>query len=199
MSDVLNGETKAQFRERLSREGRWDTFVQRRNAMKANGVSAVDAWRLLREGPEFQPISLVQQAFENRAKSVVFEDGVEVNNNGEEVVARLPSSKEMFDLVSKSKGGKHVSMTEVVRWVFENMDNPNATMEEAPCMGAYSLLSWVKEKPGNKAEFYRAFAVKLMPTKNEVDQQMSFVDDGRKLFQRLDQYEAALIADQHVD
>jgi len=105
-------------------------------------------------------------------------------------------TEEVFDGARGNKSSQ--PMRVVVEWVFEVLEDDGypsgslKTLEAAPSMGAFGLLKWARHSPNNKAEFYRSFVAKLLPSKSEIDAGLDFGDDGREAFARLDAFEAAV-------
>lgn len=88
------------------------------------------------------------------------------------------------DAVSKDDfaGKAEPSIREVAEWVFDNIDMKDVQASDAPSAGAWSLLRWVqKNKASNQSEFYRTFSAKLLPSRQQLEVEGRFVDDGRKL------------------
>lgn len=77
--------------------------------------------------------------------------------------------------------GKECKMREAVEWVFNNLGKPLAkAMADAPSPGAYTLLEWASEGQG-KAEFYKTFASKLLPTRSQLEIEENFSDKGENI------------------
>ena len=84
---------------------------------------------------------------------------------------------------SKKKAWK---ITEVIRWVFDNMKNPNIDLDTAPCPGALALLRWAEHK-GGETQFFTYFLTKLVPSQKEMEANERRSDNGSNLFPLLDE------------
>ena len=77
-------------------------------------------------------------------------------------------------------------MTEVIRWVFDNMKNPSCDISSAPCPGAISLLRWAEHKGGD-SQFFTYFLTKLVPSQKDLEAAEKRSDNGSNLFPLLDE------------
>jgi hypothetical protein len=61
-----------------------------------------------------------------------------------------------------------------------------------PSKGAVGLLKWVQTSPSNSATFYSQIWSKLMPTRQQLDAEARFSDDGKEELEILARLEASL-------
>lgn len=90
----------------------------------------------------------------------------------------LPIDVVLKGVQDKSKAAGHL---EVVGWVFENMFNKDVTIETAPSPGAYGLWKMCQDSEKIRADFYTQIWMKLAPSRQELDDQHRFQDDGREV------------------
>lgn len=74
-----------------------------------------------------------------------------------------------------------------VAWVFDNLALRDLQPSDAPSPGAWGLVCWVRETPGNRTEFYRTIWPKLLPSRTQIDDGADWRDDGRKQLSEIDQ------------
>lgn len=77
-------------------------------------------------------------------------------------------------------------MTDVIRWVFDNMKNPDLDLSSAPCPGAIALLRWAEHKGGD-SQFFTYFLTKLVPSQKDLEASERRADNGSNLFPLLDE------------
>lgn len=80
---------------------------------------------------------------------------------------------------------KSAKMTEIIRWVFDNVARQDVNLGSAPSAGAVGLLKWAKSDR-NRANFYTYFVTKLIPSQKELDHAAKLKDDGSNLFPLLE-------------
>lgn len=135
-------ESKAQLTDRLRREGRWDAFVRRREALKDQGTPAAEAWKIAAAefGEPVKPASPETDACSSTPDLTVLR-------------------------------GKTAPILEAVRWTFEHLDATWVTPADAPSAGAWSLRESARINPGTRAEFYRTFVPRMLPTRQQIDRE----------------------------
>jgi hypothetical protein len=129
-------ESKAELTDRLRREGRFDAFKARREAMKGQGMAPKDAWRAAAE--EFPPQGLAR---------------VEAFPGAEDLPAGVLE-------VLKAKGDCNIA--KAIRWVFDAIGDPSIKPTDAPSTGAWSLLAWARSSAATRGQFYAMYLPKLL-------------------------------------
>lgn len=81
--------------------------------------------------------------------------------------------------------GKSAKMTEVIRWVFDNVARKDVNLGSAPSAGAVGLLKWARSDR-NRGNFYTYFVTKLIPSQKELDHAAKMKDDGSNVFPLLE-------------
>jgi len=76
-----------------------------------------------------------------------------------------------------------------VLWAYEHMGEENP--EGAPSAGAYAMWRWAREHPSNMSDFYLTVLPKVMPSKQQVEQDERYADDGRHITQLIEDVERA--------
>ena len=122
-------ETRAEAMHRLQREGRWEEASayrqevrkQQRVQGKTKAKAGQIAWQMMAE--RFPPLGAGQ------GTQVAGSDGL---------------SSEQFDELLRRTAGQGVDLIRDVLWTYENLANTNAAAEDAPSMGAWSLLEWAR-------------------------------------------------------
>ena len=80
------------------------------------------------------------------------------------------------DVGGEPPAAGRVNIVAWVEYVAANLDVEGASLETAPAPGAWSLLLWARSE---RAEFFKNFLGRLMPTKTQIEEQNRFNDDGR--------------------
>lgn len=75
----------------------------------------------------------------------------------------------------------NASTPECVSWVAKNMMIRNVSPTDAPSSEAWSMLCWAKRNNQNEAQFWGQIYTKLLPSRNQLDADERFKDDGRKV------------------
>jgi len=83
--------------------------------------------------------------------------------------------------------GKIANEVEQVRWAAEYLEVPwkEIPVESVPCSAAVALLAWAKSLGGQR-DFFTQVWKQLLPTRNSLDQDAQYRDDGRKQLGRLE-------------
>ena len=84
-----------------------------------------------------------------------------------------------------STSGKSVKMTEVIKWVFDNMPLKDCDLDSCPSPSAFGLLQWARSEPD---KFYTQFVIKLIPSQRELDNAAKLADDGEKALPLLENF-----------
>lgn len=83
------------------------------------------------------------------------------------------------DVSSNTFSGKSCGTPRTVEWVAANIRVKDASAADAPSSEAWSMLCWVKATPQAEAQFWAQIYTKLMPTRQQLDQESKLKDDGR--------------------
>ena len=160
-------ETRAEYKERLQQEGRWQTFLDKRAALVAAGMSSADAKLKL------------DAEFGIGAKGVVDTDTLAITIEGGRAQEKEPPSKQYTKELRELKA-KKCSEREAAQWVFEHLCLEPA-MSEAPSAGAWGLLTMCQKYPKVMESFLTVTWPKLLPTKSQMEVSDRFSDDGRSI------------------
>jgi hypothetical protein len=98
------------------------------------------------------------------------------------------------------KGGKsstvfkagNASTPVCVSWVAKNLLIEDAKPEDAPGSEAWGMLMWARRNEGNEAQFWGTIYTKLLPSRNQLDSENRYTDDGRRLLDLIDKLEGEL-------
>ncbi|MFW6032944.1 MAG: hypothetical protein ACOCTI_06185 [Phycisphaeraceae bacterium] len=168
------------MKQRLTAEGRWDAFVQRRERIKARLVgegqakqdAAKQAWADAAD--EFPPPGPGESAPTPAAASATLEPAA----SGE--------SSRLAELASAAKE-RSANGRQVIEWVANHLHIPLEAIdpEGVPNPAAVGLLEWAKQ-PGSRAEFWKAMYTKTLPSKSQMEEELErFLDDGRDVLELL--------------
>ena len=80
----------------------------------------------------------------------------------------------MADVASKPQ----ITVRRAVEWVFESFTVRDVTAEDAPSAGAWALLKWARSTPTNQSDFYKSFSSKMLPSRQQLDQEERKSDDA---------------------
>ena len=80
----------------------------------------------------------------------------------------------MADVASKPQ----ITVRRAVEWVFESVTVRDVTAEDAPSAGAWALLKWARSTPTNQSDFYKSFSSKMLPSRQQLDQEERKSDDA---------------------
>ena len=150
-------ESKIQAYHRLRREGRWEEAGVYRDTVKRNlrkdGVDKDEAndtsWALMIE--KFPPLPKEEKPKE------------------EKKAKKKEEPTEAIELIDVDKITAKESEPDLARdiiWAYENAANAKAKPEEAPSVGAWSLLKWARD---NRNRFFEQLVPKAMATKAKED------------------------------
>lgn len=201
----VNENIKTSLRE----AGLWKMFYQRRDELRAGGMSATEAYRL--------SLGEVLPGMESAGWRAVFgEDGeiadfarpagsggvAETAGKTVSVVTAERSERKSETVVSSKRrskatewmGGREVfegktaTVVENIQWVAENLENPDPRPEDAPSAVAWGMLVHYQFSPATKADFWNGVYVKLVPSKAQLPTAEVVVMDGEAtvaLFERM--------------
>jgi len=162
---------KVAQRSELVESGLWAAFVERREALKAGGMAAPDAWAQAFTEVTSGAVPVVEAVVEAPEKSGVPDSGLDRVN------------REVF-------ADRTCSITRTVEWVAKQMmvDNPSA--EDAPSMEAWSMLSWARRSNQNEAQFWGQIWAKMMPSKQQLEASERLSDDGSAVLELIERVRA---------
>lgn len=180
---------KVAQRAELVERGLWESFVKRRESLKASGVDAPDAW---------------VQAYEEVTSGVAVPDaggsggdrGDDVGGGGggrvgvpEEVGGVGKSGAPDSDpgrVKAEVFEGRTCSITKTVEWVARQMMVEDPRAEDAPSMEAWSMLCWARRSNQNEAQFWGQIWAKMMPSKQQLEAAERLSDDGSAVLELID-------------
>lgn len=169
--------SKERIKSELQASGQWQNFVTLRESLKAAGVKQELAWTQAYDAIKSRPVD------QPKKNPQIFAMGP---------VAAVGHHAELFHELR----GKHAAPAAVMHWVFDHagLDIESLDPTTIPSAGALKLLLAVKKDDTAYLEFFRAYT-KLLPTRQQIDSEARFHDDGRVVFEHLDAIEAELNAD----
>lgn len=110
-------------------------------------------------------------------------------------VSRRPMRK--HDVSKETFDTKTCSTPKTVEWVAANIRVGDVQAVDAPSSEAWSMLCWVKSSPQAEAQFWGQIYTKLMPTRQQLDQEDRMKDDGRTILSLIDRMRE--IRDEAID
>ena len=179
---------KVAQRAELVERGLWQQFVDRREALKAGGMPAPQAW-----GQAFEEVT-------NGGVPVGVGD-VDVgggDGGGDSVVGGGGGAGEVGaseksgapDSIKRVKlevlAGRACSITKTVEWVAKMMMVEDPRAEDAPSMEAWSMLSWARRSNQNEAQFWGQIWSKMMPSKQQLEAAERISDDGSAVLELIE-------------
>jgi hypothetical protein len=166
---------KVAQRAELVERGLWDAFVKRREALKASGLDAPEAWA--RAFEEVTSGSIPDSV--GVAEVAPVQSGAPDNPHPKDQVADGRVSEEVF-------GERTCSITKTVEWVAKQLmvDDPKA--DHAPSPEAWSMLCWARRSNQNEAQFWGQIWSKMMPSKQQLDAAERLSDDGAAVLELID-------------
>tara|TARA_R100001594_G_C4024789_1_gene259930 strand:- start:299 stop:841 length:543 start_codon:yes stop_codon:yes gene_type:complete len=160
---------KADIKAQLTELGVWDKYLTRRDKLKEEGL---------------EPKEAAAKAYE------------EVLSLQPGKRSELPKKAAPCPYAELSLSAPPGSCTEreAANFVFEYAAVPVGSIPRSavPSKGAVGLLKWVQTSPSNSATFYSSIWSKLMPTRQQLDAEARFSDDGREELEILSRLEASL-------
>ena len=178
---------KVAQRAELVERGLWDAFVKRREALKAGGMDAPEAWA---------------KAFEEVTNGTVDDvggggSGSSGGGGGDDVDGRagapVPGTVDQSgapDSVGRVAAevfeGRTCSITKTVEWVAKQMMVADPRAEDAPSMEAWSMLSWARRSNQNEAQFWGQIWAKMMPSKQQLEAAERLSDDGSSVLELIE-------------
>ena len=150
-------ESKIQAYHRLRKEGRWEEAGVYRDTIKRNlrkdGVDKDEAnetsWQLTIE--KFPPLPKEEKPKEEKPAK-----------KKEEPTEAI----ELIDVEKMSAKSSEPDLARDIIWAYDNAANAKAKPEDAPSVGAWSLLKWARD---NRNRFFEQLVPKAMATKAKED------------------------------
>lgn len=166
---------KVAQRSELVERGLWAAFVERREALKAGGMAAPEAWGQAFDEVTSGSVPVVA------SESVSTGEAPEKSGTPDSGLERV--NREVF-------ADRTCSITRTVEWVAKQMmvDNPSA--EDAPSMEAWSMLSWARRSNQNEAQFWGQIWAKMMPSKQQLEASERLSDDGSAVLELIERVRA---------
>ena len=162
-------ESKIVATERLRREERWEEASRFKDAtlreMRSSGMTKVEAsdaaWSAMLE--KYPPLPSAdppvdQQVAELAARPV------------EHIAPGDPAEAAGIDTLLERLGDNGADLPRDVLWVYDNLENRRARPEDAPSLGAWSLLKWVREY---RSRFFEVLLPKALAVKEKQKEEAS--------------------------
>jgi len=178
---------KVAQRAELVERGLWGEFVKRREALKAGGMDAPEAWAKAFDevtngtvdnvdgGSSVAPGGDGGDDADGRAGAPV--PGPVDQSGAPDSVGRVAA--EVF-------GERSCSITKTVEWVAKQMMVADPKAEDAPSMEAWSMLSWARRSNQNEAQFWGQIWAKMMPSKQQLEAAERLSDDGSAVLELIE-------------
>ena len=166
---------KADIRKELVSNGRWSDFVRLREELKERDVAPDVAW---------------QKAYDTIMEDPI--DGPALSDDPPRQVKKVVSKsrptrpQNNLDASSEIFAEKSCSTPRTVEWVAANIRVSDAKAADAPSSEAWSMLCWVKSSPQAESQFWGQIYTKLLPTRQQLDQDNRMEDDGRRVLTLID-------------
>lgn len=168
--EVNRRRAKSEIKRHWVGAGLWSDFVELRESIKGAGLTPDEAWqeadRRLRSGSHAETIPSAEQ----------------VSNEGQ---AQAPVEL-LGQVGSEAFSRETVSTAETVRWVASYLMVGDAVPEDAPSSEAWGMLQWAKRNNTNEAAFWSQIWRQLMPTKQSLEAETRFSDDGKPILELID-------------
>ncbi len=172
MADVL-GESKGQFKSRVTHEGNVARFEKVRLGLIQRGVPGDEAYEeaAARFPPrdDKDPVGRARALRRNEDRKAGKQTG-----SSPHVPGQHPKS------AFRAKNADPVS---VVRWVASNLAVSDVRPCDAISSEAWRMREWVLSSRANEGEFWRQIYSKIMPSRSEIDDSAARHDDGGDLLE----------------
>lgn len=157
---------KQTLRYKLVKEGKWVRFCSLRDQYERSGMAPNDAYA--RGASELLGEEIVPEETGTKAPKLHGEVEAEVFIGGD------------------------ASTPECVSWVAKHMMVSDPNPENAPSSEAWSMLCWAKRNNQNEAQFWGQIYTKLMPSRNQLESEGKYKDDGRRVLGIIDRLKKEL-------
>lgn len=183
---VVRRKNKFARKAELVEKGLWQVFVDRREALKGQGVPPPEAWDQAYEEVINGEVgvSVVGDSGGGGGGDVGGGDGGRVGVP-EEVgaVVKKSGAPDFSGRVKREVfGDKGCSITRTVEWVAKMLMVEDPAAGEAPSMEAWSMLCWARRSNTNEAQFWGQIWSKMMPSKQQLEAAERLSDDGSQVF-----------------
>jgi hypothetical protein len=161
---------KTEFKEEMIKAGLWQKFIARREALKAEGKNAQDAWAIAMK--EFASRTQQEPALAEPAPAPPFVEQVDPVPADEMVPvdADGPAEPPITEKLNPAD----------VAWALAHLDSPRPPTP--PSKAAMAWWSWANSGTLARQAFMTQVVTKLFPSKKEIDEAASRKgDDGRDL------------------
>lgn len=199
------GETRAELKTRLTSEGRWSSYIEKRDALVAtHGMSTKEASVLLTREFGVGATCIVNvetgQPEATAGIDIAPASDLAPTPTTPDVVppqphAPKPTIAARPAVTHKSFEGRTCSESEAIRWCFENLAIEDLKPEDAPSSGAWGLLQECQRSPSFREDFLKTILPKLLPTRQQIETQESFNDDGRDVLDLINKLQASMVAE----
>ena len=167
LHDQFKRRTKSDIRREMMGRELWPLFVRERERLKDEGVPAERAWIL---------------AYDVMNADHPVDSDAEPVSEGEGVASkRQVRGRDLGDASKDLFVEKTCTTARTVEWVAANLRISDPSAEDAPSSEAWSMLCWVKGSPSAEAQFWGSIYTKLMPPRQQLDQESKLKDDGRNV------------------
>ena len=79
-----------------------------------------------------------------------------------------------------------------VAWVAKNLLIQDAKPGDAPGSEAWGMLMWARRNEQNEAQFWGSIYTKLLPSRNQLDSDSRYTDDGRRVLDLIEKLDMEL-------
>jgi hypothetical protein len=186
---------KKRFKARIQAEGRWDLFVERREALVSEGMDRRAAWQQamlefppldgsVEEGPSDSQTTSpkVKKTSKARKKTRSRSKKVEQSVSEEPQRSDMPipgwCNLKRYDFRKKNK----TNLVRDVDWAIENASFPDIRPKDAPSGTAWLYLQLFRQD----RYFLQDVLKRKVPSVTKVDQDKGFQDDGRDINATID-------------
>lgn len=178
-------ENRSAFRERLRREGRWQSFKSRRAFLAtARGLpeEKVDA----QVRAEFRPLP------PKPTPKVAPVGGEDESAPHRDAAARRTEKRAPVDAAPAAPLPVDPSSPRaVIQWIFDHIKDPAVVEKDAPAPGAWSFLQRIEQDGKLQSYFYTNMWAKIVPKATDDAASKRFSDDGRAVIELIEKVEEA--------
>lgn len=173
MSDTLPMDDST--RSAIRQAGKWEQFQERRKELKANGMSAFDAWQTAAR----EALSVESGKDESPAAIPFLAPGGKGKRGGDEF--RLEAFGEDWE----------PDTVEAIRFVSCSLHAEDVQPEDAPSPQAANLLIWARRNASNENKFWEIIFPKLV-SKSELEQGGRASASAAEIHAALEAFESSL-------
>jgi len=182
--EFMKRKTKAAIKQHWTESGRWQDFVAIREHLKGEGYAPEEAWYEADKRLElgWEPPS--SDSSSTPAPRTSPEDSGGLSSAVEAVSERASFKAET------------ASIAETVRWVASFLMVSDASPEDAPSAEAWAMLQWARRNNANEAAFWGQIWRQLMPTKQALEAETRFNDDGKPILELISRIKSTVEPDE---